>query len=107
MATSMITRQKRGKKFEYLDGEQSITDKADIEYFNSLRIPPAWTEVSIASNRKAKILATGYDKAGRLQYIYHPNFRAKQEQAKFERVLRFARALPRMRRVIDKDLGRT
>lgn len=85
---------------------EPIKDKADITYFKSLGIPPAWTDVKIAVNRKAKILAKGVDKQGRTQYIYHPKFRARQEQAKFERVLRFARALPKMRQVVDKDLQR-
>src|SRR5206468_6303437 len=83
-----------------------VTKKEDLEYFKSLRIPPAWQDVQIAKNRKSKILAKGTDSAGRLQYIYHPSFRARQEQAKFERVLRFARALPYMRRVVDNDLRR-
>lgn len=83
-----------------------MTDTETIEYCSSLRIPPAWEDVHIAKNRRAKILATGTDNAGRLQYIYHPAYRARQEQEKFERVLRFARALPKMRRIVDKDLAR-
>lgn len=58
----------------------------------------------IADNRKAKVLARGTDKAGRLQAIYHPTFRAKQEQAKFERILSFGDALPKLRKQIELDL---
>lgn len=103
----MISRIKSGKKFSYTQSDRSITDTTKLNYIKSLGIPPAWQNVSIAVNQRSKILATGIDTAGRLQYIHNPSFRAKQEQAKFERVLRFARALPEMRKVVDKDLKRS
>ncbi|HEX8182157.1 MAG TPA: hypothetical protein VF575_00985 [Candidatus Saccharimonadales bacterium] len=100
---------RRGTKaFRFFDESgEPITDKTTVAYCKSLGIPPAWEDVRIAGDRQAKILATGTDTAGRLQYIYHPSFRARQEEAKFERVLRFARALPKMRQIVDKDLART
>lgn len=106
MAQQWIYRTKTGKGFRYLDHDDAITNTDDIAYYKSLGIPPAWQDVRIARNRRAKILAKGVDAAGRTQYIYHPRFRAKQEQAKFERVLRFARSLPHMRRAVDADLER-
>jgi DNA topoisomerase-1 len=102
-----ITRHISGNHMTFYLGDVRITDQAEIDYYKSLGVPPAWQDVKIAKNRRAKILATGVDKAGRLQYIYHPAFRARQEQAKFERVLRFARALPKMRRIVNKDLRRS
>ena len=106
MTGKSITRRKVGKSYRYyLEGEQ-LTDKNQIEFIDSLRIPPAWRDVQIAPNKQAKILVTGTDRAGRTQYIYNPAFRARQEEEKFERVLRFARALPHMRRVVDEDLRR-
>lgn len=102
----MITRQIAGKKMLFFENGRQIAAKEDIAYYKSLGVPPAWQDVKIAKNRRAKILATGVDKAGRLQYVYHPSFRARQEEAKFERILRFARALPGMRRIVDKDLRR-
>src|SRR6201999_3755279 len=54
----------------------------------------------------SRIQATGYDKAGRLQYVYSPKFRAKKDKEKFERILRFAQALPHMRRVTAEHLNR-
>lgn len=99
-----VTRKKIGKSFQYfLDGTR-LTDKKQLEYFKSLRIPPAWQNVQIFGSKRTKILATGIDKAGRLQYIYNPAFRARQEAAKFERTLRFARALPRLRRITARHL---
>ena len=43
----------------------------------------------------------GYDSAGRLQYLYHPECRERKEREKFERILRFSEALPKMRRTIN------
>lgn len=106
MSKKTFTRHKKGKGYSYLEDGDPVTDKDSLEYFRSLRIPPAWQDVQIYKNRRAKILATGIDGAGRMQYIYHPSFRARQEQAKFERVLRFAKALPHMRRIVDEDLAR-
>jgi DNA topoisomerase I len=93
------------KKYEYYDDEGLIKQKKLIAYFESLPIPPAWREVRISRSKNANILATGFDKAGRLQYLYNPRFRARQEKKKFERILRFAQALPRMRRVTDEHLS--
>jgi DNA topoisomerase-1 len=106
MKQHYISRKKQGRGFSYTSNGTRITDKAELDYIKSLRVPPAWQNVHIAQDKAAKILATGTDSAGRVQYIYHPDYRAQQEQAKFERVLRFARALPRMRRIVDKDLQR-
>jgi DNA topoisomerase-1 len=105
-AKQWITRARVGKGFAYRLGDAPITNKEQLSYLKSLRVPPAWRDVKIAANRSAKVLATGVDDAGRLQYIYHPDFRAKQEQAKFERTLAFARALPKLRRQVDKDIAR-
>ncbi|HYH75202.1 MAG TPA: hypothetical protein VD735_04550 [Candidatus Saccharimonadales bacterium] len=103
-AQQWIERRKVGKGFHYTQGGQPIPDKDKRAYFASLRIPPAWQDVHIAVNKRAKILAIGTDKAGRKQYIYNPVFRAKQEQAKFDRILRFAKALPHMREVTERHL---
>src|SRR5215216_779739 len=94
-----ITRQKTGKHFAYFLDGNPVDDQQSKKYFHSLGIPPAWQNVRISTNPRSNILATGVDKAGRLQYIYNPSFRKKQEKAKFDRTLRFARALPRMRMI--------
>lgn len=104
--SSYFTRQKKGKSFHYFDGETKVSDAAEIERINKLAIPPAWRDVQIAKSASAKIQARGYDNAGRLQSIYHPTFRIKQEKLKFDRILRFAANLPKVRRQVDKDLRR-
>lgn len=106
MATQWIERKRAGKGFGYYFRGEKIADSEQLDYFKSLVVPPAWKDVEIAKNKKSDILATGTDKSGRLQYIYHPKFRAAQKQAKYERILKFARALPKMRKVTDKHLAK-
>jgi DNA topoisomerase I len=86
------------RRFRYVDSHgRPIEDEAALERIRSLVIPPAWTDVWISPNAGAKLQATGVDAAGRRQYLYHPNFRAAQERAKFERLLHFAQSLPTLR----------
>lgn len=106
MASKQWIERKGGKSAQYFFKEFQITKKKELKYLKSLAIPPGWREVKIAVNKKSKVVAIGIDKAGRMQSIYHPTFRARQEQAKFERILRFARALPSMRRVTAEHLRR-
>lgn len=101
-----ISRRKVGKKFIYFNYASEITDKATIERIKALAIPPAWEEVRIAASSNAKILARGLDSSGRKQAIYNPKFRAKKDQQKFDRILRFAQALPVLRQQITEDLAR-
>ena len=85
-------------RFRYLDGRgRRIEDPATIERIEQLVIPPAWKDVWISPRAGAKLQATGVDKAGRRQYLYHPEFRARQEQAKFDKLVRFAEKLPDLR----------
>ncbi len=77
-----------------------ITDEAHLERIASLAIPPAWREVWISPRAGAKLQATGIDKAGRRQYLYHPAFRARQEQAKFDSLIGFAEKLPDLRQAM-------
>lgn len=105
--STAISRQKAGRGFRYISADgRIVTDKEKISWIESLAIPPAWKEVNIANSPRAKVLATGRDDAGRLQAIYNPSFREKQEKLKFDRILRFAMALPKLRRQVDKDLAR-
>ena len=92
-------------RFRYLDGRGNpIDDPAKIERIESLVIPPAWKDVWISPRAGAKLQATGVDKAGRRQYLYHPDFRARQEQAKFDKLVRFAEALPDLRLAMGEHM---
>lgn len=93
-----LLRQSSGKNFFYTTKDQlKINDKDKIDYIKSLVIPPAWTDVEITTNKRAKILAVGRDQKGRKQYIYNPKFRAKKDADKFDRILHFAENLEHMR----------
>jgi DNA topoisomerase I len=93
------------RHFRYEDARGGpITDPERLERIESLRIPPAWRDVWISSRPGAKLQATGVDSAGRRQYLYHAAFRAKQEQAKYDRLIRFAERLPELRRAMARHL---
>ena len=88
-------------RFRYENARgRKITDEAHLERIASLAIPPAWREVWISPRAGAKLQATGIDKAGRRQYLYHPAFRARQEQAKFDSLIGFAEKLPDLRQAM-------
>jgi DNA topoisomerase-1 len=95
--------QRRGFRYEDSRG-RAITDSSALERIEALRIPPAWTDVWISPRVGAKLQATGVDKAGRRQYLYHPEFRARQEQAKFDKLVSFADRLPELRKAMNKHL---
>src|SRR3981081_3511553 len=86
------------RHFRYLDARGNrITDPVKLERIELLRIPPAWKEGWISPRPGAKPQATGLDAAGRRQYLYNAAFRAAQDEAKFDSLIRFAEALPDLR----------
>jgi DNA topoisomerase-1 len=92
-------------RFRYVDArDRPIRDEEALERIESLRIPPAWRDVRISPRPGAKLQATGIDKAGRLQYLYHADYRAKQEQAKFDKLIRFAEKLPELRAAMAEHM---
>ena len=102
-----ISRRRRGRGFQYLDPDgATITDRDERERIGALAIPPAWTDVWICPSRNGHIQATGRDGRGRKQYRYHPRWRAVRDETKYDRLAAFARALPRIRRRVDRDLRR-
>lgn len=101
------TRRRQGRGFSYRDdGGATVTDPELRQWFASLVIPPAWSEVQISADPKADLLVTGRDIAGRKQYIYHPDFRHRREEEKFDRIISFAERLETMRRVTGQHLRR-
>jgi DNA topoisomerase I len=102
-----IRRRRRGKGFEYLDENgRRIEEPSVIERIRELAIPPAWEEVWICPYPMGHIQATGLDAAGRKQYRYHDRWRERRDREKFESMTEFAKALPRLRRRVAKDLAR-
>jgi DNA topoisomerase-1 len=100
-----IQRRGRGKSFLYLapDGRR-VTDSETLARIRRLAIPPAWTDVWIATRDDAHLQATGRDARGRKQYRYHPDWRAHRDDTKYTRMIAFAEALPRIRHQTSRDL---
>jgi DNA topoisomerase-1 len=102
-----IRRRKAGHGFNYLDAEgKAITDERALDRIRKLAIPPAWTEVWIAPTERGHIQATGRDAKGRKQYRYHERWREVRDAHKYDRLIAFGRALPRLRAQVERDLGR-
>lgn len=102
-----ITRQGVGVRMSYRgpDGKR-LQDRETLARIKRLAIPPAWTQVWICPQANGHIQATGRDERGRKQYRYHPDWSAVRDGAKFERVIAFGRALPKIRKHVAKDLAR-
>src|SRR5882762_2080314 len=99
----------RGFRYKHADGKR--VSAADLERIQSLKIPPAWTEVAINTRAGAALQVVGKDAAGRWQYLYHDNHTRRQDTKKFQRIIAFAEALPQMRATVAShlrlpDLGR-
>jgi DNA topoisomerase-1 len=102
-----IRRVRRGRGFSYEDGSKAaVGDEETLERIRQLAIPPAWKEVWICPDPFGHIQATGYDEAGRKQYLYHERWQQRQAERKFELAREFALALPKLRRAVTADLRR-
>lgn len=105
--TKGYSRRRVGKGFAYYDRDGvRITDAEEIQRIKSLAIPPAWRDVWISPYPNGHLQAVGTDDAGRRQYLYHPEWRARRDRMKFDRVLGAAAKLPAARRAIARDLRR-
>src|SRR4051794_17112419 len=102
-----ITRRKAGKGFSYRGPDGTVVrDEETLRRIRALAVPPAWTEVWISPNPRGHIQATGRDARGRKQYRYHVLWSQTRDQAKYERTIAFAKALPRLRKRVERDLQR-
>lgn len=102
-----LRRRKSGQGFTYLKPSgETCRDAATLERIRSLAIPPAWTDVWICSRANGHIQATGRDAKGRKQYRYHADFREARDSTKYEHMIQFARALPKIRTRVSKDMGK-
>ena len=100
-----ISRKRVGRYWAYFDpGGKRITDRSEIDRLNAIGLPPAYDQAWFCADPNGHLQATGVDARGRKQYRYHADFRAKRESAKYEGLLEFGKALPKLRRQVDKDL---
>ena len=101
-----IRRVAQGGGFAYVrPSGEALADDADLARIRALAIPPAWTDVWICPDPDGHLQAVGTDAAGRRQYLYHPRWRQRRDQQKFDRMIEFARSLPRLRRAVARDLA--
>jgi DNA topoisomerase-1 len=99
------TRRRAGKGFHYLAENGNRLPEEDVARVKALAIPPAWTDVWICRVPNGHLQAVGIDDAGRRQYLYHPDWRARQDELKFVRVTRAARRLLAMHAAVLEDLA--
>jgi DNA topoisomerase I len=100
-----ITRRRRGRYWQYFDAHgKRIADRGEIDRLNAIGMPPAYWDCWFCPDPEGHIQATGYDDKGRKQYRYHPDFRERQEAAKYDRCAGFGKALPRLRKRVEADL---
>lgn len=92
-------------EFRYFwpDGEE-YTDPEGLARIASLAVPPAYEGVYVSPDPDAELQAFGRDAAGRLQYRYHSDFVQAGALKKWQRLARFADALPTLRQVTAADL---
>src|SRR3984893_5698524 len=103
-----IRRKRVGKAFSFIatDG-RLVRDRETVRRIKSLVIPPAWTDVWICPDPRGHLQATGRDARRRKQYRYHPRWREVRDAVKYDRMIDFAAALPRIRQRTDRDLERS
>ncbi|NRT16323.1 DNA topoisomerase-1 [Flavobacterium sp. 28A] len=98
---------RKGKGFSYKDeNDDLITDRELLTRFKTLVLPPAWEKVWISPYENSHLQATGIDTKGRKQYRYHGNWNKIRNQSKFYRLRQFAKALPKIRAQVEKDLNK-
>ena len=102
-----IRRLRSGRGFRYVaPSGRALADPQALARIRSLAVPPAWKDVWICPDPRGHIQATGRDAKGRKQYRYHPRWRETRDETKYERLLEFGRALPRIRKRVQRDLER-
>lgn len=102
----VIERRRHGRGYVYVDQQGGVvTDAAFRLRAKHLAIPPAWREVRLATEALAHIQVCGVDAAGRVQYIYHPDWEVRRARRKQQQLTLLSAALPRLRRRVREDLA--
>jgi DNA topoisomerase-1 len=99
------TRKRKGRYWQYFDEEgERITDRDTIDRLNSIGLPPAYEDAWFCKDSNGHLQATGFDARGRKQYRYHQSYRQRRDTKKYEGMLEFGQALPKIRARVEKDL---
>jgi DNA topoisomerase-1 len=100
------SRKPKGDDFEYFDTDgKPIRDETRVLRIRRIAIPPAYKDVWICPSPNGHIQATARDARGRKQYRYHERWREARDENKYDRMLVFGQALPKIRRQVNKDMG--
>jgi DNA topoisomerase-1 len=100
-----IKRVRHRKSFRFLSPDgKTVRDERVLKRIRGLVIPPAWTDVWICPSANGHLQATGRDARGRKQYRYHPRWREVRDENKYNRLIEFGRALPRIRARVKRDM---
>jgi len=101
-----IRRLRRGRGFCYrLPDGSLLTDDQERRRIAALGLPPAYENVWICLDPRGHLQATGYDSRGRKQYRYHSDWQNFRSEQKFDQLIRFGEALPRIRRKVKRHLA--
>lgn len=101
-----IGRKRRGRAWHYFDAKgKRIADRAEIDRLNAIGMPPAYERVWFCPDPNGHIQAIGYDSKGRRQYRYHPEFRARRDSRKYDKLAAFGRALAALRKQVNADIA--
>ena len=100
------TREAKGDDFEYFDTEgKPIRDEQRLLRIKRLAIPPAYTDVWICPSANGHMQATGRDARRRKHYRYHERWRAARNENKYDRMVLFGEALPKIRKRVEADVA--
>lgn len=101
-----IRREKHGDGFCYrMPGGGLVNSDDTLARIKTLGIPPAYRDVWICLDPRGHLQATGFDARERKQYRYHPDWQSLRSDRKFDQLIAFGEALPRLRNRIGRDLG--
>jgi len=101
-----FSRRRKGEEFEYLDAKRKpIRDEQRLLRIKRLAIPPAWSDVWICPLPNGHLQATGRDARRRKQYRYHERWREIRDENKYDRMIVFGKALPKIRKRVQKNLA--
>ncbi|HEY5311363.1 MAG TPA: hypothetical protein VIK18_02545, partial [Pirellulales bacterium] len=102
-----ISRRAQRGRFAYFDSAgKRVRDRQTLVRIGSLAVPPAWTDVWICPLENGHLQATGRDARRRKQYRYHSRWREVRDETKYHKMVAFGRALPKIRRRVNRDLAR-
>jgi len=101
-----ILRKKKGKGYVFFDKRNNIikNQKTIDNALEGLYLPPAYDNVKININKKAKVLAIGYDDKNRAQYVYNKKFTEKMKKLKFYNLYLFGLQYNKIISDINKNI---